>query len=395
MPLLRALLLTASAIWIIVIGIVEWGRRHYPGLDAVEPKEVVQSRVSIVLAARDEAMVIGQTLMQLRNSGPIVSEIIVVDDRSTDSTSDQIAAVPDAHGRILQIRINSLPQGWMGKQYALWQGAKRASGDWILFLDADSLLNPGAIKHAVSYAEARQLDYLSIVPTLCIRGAGARAFLGFFGFAIAMSLRLVLANLPSRRLPGIGIGAFQMVRRSQYFSIGGHGAVRQNAADDVALAGRFKRMGCAIGIVMGGSFLTVHWYQNLPEVILGFEKNFYSLVDYRRSRLMGLFIVFAGLFFLPDLGMVMLRGPWWIINVLTIMMVWSEYWRLSQAAINMGFIAPWLFLLMPFLFWFVMVRSVWRTERQQGIYWRGTFYPLAMLRNQTQNPAGSNRGEGQ
>ncbi len=385
-------LLAVFGIWVVLIGIVEWARRRYPILESINGSEPPVSRVSIVLAARNEALVIRQTLLKLQLIGPVVSQIIVVNDRSTDATDTEIAGVPDPTGRLSQVRVDTLPQGWLGKQYALWQGARLASGDWIVFLDADSRLSPLAIEKALHYAQSVHLDYLSVIPNLSIQGPVARAFLGFFGFVMAMSLRLVLTNLRSRRWTGIGIGAFQMVRRDLYFAIGGHWGIRQCATDDVALANRFKRLGLATGLILAGPAVVVPWYQSLYDVIHGFEKNFYSLVHYRKSAVLGVIGLFFMLFLLPDVGLFLLRGPWWLLDMLTIIIVWGEYWRISQQALNMGVLAPSLFFLMPILFLFLMIRSACRTENQQGILWRDTFYPLSMLRGQCQEPIESVKG---
>ncbi len=129
------------------------------------------------MPARNEEENIEQALTQLLELDYENYEVIVVDDRSTDQTGeimDRIAASPQAHGRLKVIHVDTLPSGWLGKTHAMWTATQRASGDWLLFTDADVLFKPQSLRRALAYAETEQADHLVLFPRMIMKRPGRR-----------------------------------------------------------------------------------------------------------------------------------------------------------------------------------------------------------------------------
>src|SRR6266566_2759939 len=165
-------------------------RNAIPTLPAF-PGPVTLPRLSVVVPARDEGSTIGRAL------GSLLAR----------------------DGRLMVLRVDELPAGWLGKNHAMWRGADRASGEWLLFTDADVVFAQGALRYAVAYAAAERLDHLTLAPRLVARGLALRAFVAFFGYAFIALWGAYLANDPKSKR-GVGIGAFNLVRRSAYERIG-------------------------------------------------------------------------------------------------------------------------------------------------------------------------------
>ena len=122
--------------------------------------------LSIVVPARDEAASIGRALGSLLAQDYPDLEVIAVDDRSADGTGDVLREVAAREPRLAVLRVDDLPAGWLGKNHALWRGAQRSSGQWLLFTDADVVFAPGALRRALAYAVDQGLDHLTLAPRL-------------------------------------------------------------------------------------------------------------------------------------------------------------------------------------------------------------------------------------
>src|SRR5438876_9454886 len=140
-------------------------RNAIPRLPA-PARSVMLPRLSVVVPARDEASGIGRAVESLLAQDYPDLEIIVVDDRSSDATGAVLAKLAARDSRIRAIRVDQLPAGWLGKNHALWRGAESASGEWLLFTAADIVFAQGAVRRAVAYAVAEQLDHLTLAARL-------------------------------------------------------------------------------------------------------------------------------------------------------------------------------------------------------------------------------------
>ena len=223
--------------------------------------------VSIIVPARNEEEDTCATLTQLLALDYSNYELIAVDDRSTDRTGqimDEVAAgscgadipvrLPTASAllteadkacpelaegsvrstRLRVIHISDLPPGWLGKTYAMWTAGQEATGDWLLFTDADVLFKPDALRRAVAYAEAELADHVVLFPRMIMKRPSERMMIAFFQALFVFGHRPWKVADPKAR-DHMGVGAFNMVRRSVYDAVGTYSALRMEVVDDMKL----------------------------------------------------------------------------------------------------------------------------------------------------------------
>ncbi len=335
-------------------------------------------RVSVIAPARDEARNLDAALHTWRDLDYPDYEVIVVDDRSVDATPQILARAAADWPRLKVVTVAQLPERWLGKNHANHVAAARASGEWILFTDADILLAPDVLRRAVSHATALGIDHLVAGPEATMPGVLLRQFPVYFGLLFVTLTRPWKARDP-RSDAHVGVGAFNLVRASAYRSIGGHERLRMRPDDDLKLGKVLKRAGFSQDFVVGRGLVRVEWYAGWRELQTGLMKNLYAGVDYR-AGIVVLGIV-ANLLFLvwPAVALFVVHGAaWWLNLALYALAVWEGWW----AARYFG-TARWAGLAMP-LYGLVgawlMARALVLTHWRGGIVWRGTHYPLAWLR---------------
>jgi cellulose synthase/poly-beta-1,6-N-acetylglucosamine synthase-like glycosyltransferase len=340
-------------------------------------------RVSIIVPARNEEQGVRAAVESLLRQDYPALELVVVNDRSTDRTGAILSALAEEHpGRLRVVTVTELPDGWLGKNHALWLGARHSSGAWLLFTDADVIFDPTCLRRAVAYAEAQKLDHLTMSPKLLARGYWLNAFVNFFLYAFAVFARPDLANDPRSQV-GVGVGAFNLIRRSAYERIGTHRAISLRPDDDIKLGMRVKLSGLRQRLLNGADVLSVRWYATVGEAIRGLEKNSFAGVEYRVSRVLGAVAILAGTLAAPWALVWIARG--WARRLLVATVATQALTYIGANWLNRRPILRYLpsFPFTALLFCYVALRSTWRNLRQGGIRWRDTLYPLAELRTQT------------
>jgi len=335
-------------------------------------------RVSIVVAARNEERNIREALSSLLALNYPDYELIVVDDRSTDRTGDILDDMTADNPRLKTIHVDSLPPGWLGKNHALWTGSQRASGNLLLFTDADIVMEPTVLTRAVTFLERQGLDHLAATPSMRMQGT----LLGMFGTAFIVFFSLFArpwkARNPRSRFH-IGIGAFNLVRHDVYRHVGGHETIRLRPDDDMKLGKIIKKAGYRQDAAYAPEFLAVEWYSSIGETIRGLEKNAFSGADYNITLVLCgcLFHFFCSFF--PFAAPLLLHGPPRLLYLAAaglILLATADSARFHGSK-------PWHALgypVMTLLFVYILLRTMLLNLAEGGIRWRGTFYPLAELR---------------
>jgi cellulose synthase/poly-beta-1,6-N-acetylglucosamine synthase-like glycosyltransferase len=342
-------------------------------------------RLSVIVPARDEGSAVARAVGSLVAQDYPDLEVIVVDDRSSDGTGDVVREIAAKDPRVMVIRVDDLPAGWLGKNHALWRGAERASGEWLLFTDADIVFGPGALRRAVAYAAAEHLDHLTLAPRLVARGTLLRAFVAFFGYAFVALWGAYLANDPKSKR-GVGIGAFNLVRRSAYEGIGTMRALSLRPDDDIRLGRRLRGFGFRQRVLNGNELLSVEWYPSLGAAISGLEKSMYSSMEYRvvDATLVLLFLgatmvwPFVGVFALGGIDRVLLG----IVVACLVAGLLETYRQAIGPLTPRAVVAALLLPCSATIFGYAIARSVFLAETR-GVRWRGTTYPLSLLRAQS------------
>ena len=357
---------------------LRWARRLPALVELSRARETQESRdvrCSVVIAARDEAARIEATCRRLLAQTGVAIELIVVDDRSTDGTSEILRRLAAEDSRVRTERVDVLPDGWLGKCYACHRGASAAAGEWLLFTDADSWLKPDLIVRALRVAERERVDHVTLTMGVTPATLAGRAW--HIGFVMSLSTYFSRAN---RDLPDghIGMGAFNLVRASAYRACGGYEALRMTVLDDVRLGLLLRRAGSRTRGFIGGDDMDCDWGVSARRMIHHMEKNYFAAADFRVAA--ALFLSFGntalwlagivGPFTGTRAGIAAGLGLFSLIlpaNVVARRLGWSLLTAIATP------------LYLPLMF-YAILRSTILTLRQDGIYWRDTFYPLAALR---------------
>lgn len=342
------------------------------------PTEAPSHRVSIIIPARNEERNIEEALQSILGQDYGNLEIIVVNDRSTDRTGAILDRMARSHPRLRLVHVRELPAGWLGKNYALYYGAQKASGDLLLFTDADVVMQPSTVSRAVGYMVERQLDHLAIAPEVRMPGVLLQLFVGAFGIFFSLYARPWKAKDPKSKWY-IGIGAFNLVRRKIYRGVGTHRAIAMRPDDDIKLGKLIKRNGYRQEFLFGTEMMHVEWYASVGELIDGLMKNAFAGVDYRVSAIVGASIAQFLLNVWPFLGVFLTHGVARAINVVVVLAIIA---LCSQAARFLN-VMRWYgigFPIATLLFIYIMWRAMLIAIFNGGVTWRGTHYSLAELK---------------
>jgi len=333
-------------------------------------------RCSVVIAGRNEASRLEQTIRCLLAQRGVELELIVVDDRSTDQTPEILRRLTAEDARLQVMRVDALPDGWLGKCHACHVGASAATGNWILFTDADCWLKPDVISRALLVAEREQIEHVTLAPGTVAENPGAKAWHLMFLISLANWFSGVNRDRPKAHL---GIGAFNLVRADAYRQSGGYHELRLTVVDDIKLGLLLRRAGKRTRGFLGAQDVECHWGATVGDMVRIMEKNYFAALDYRLGLALGgtLFTVIiigilaAGFIGRTVPGMVAALSPLSLIlpaAILAKRIGW--HWT---SAILAPFMIP--------VFVYALLNSVYAALRHGGIRWRDTFYPLAILRS--------------
>jgi len=265
--LTASVLVGAAGLGLILLNLAVIPRLGPPGRAARR-----SPRVSVVIPARNEERDVEAAVRSHLAQDYPDFEVIVVEDRSSDATARVLEGIAREDSRLRVLAGVEPPPGWLGKPHALAQGAAAATGELLLFVDADVRYGPGALGEAVHYAEARRLDFLTLLPRIEMRGFWENVLMPYL-FVAFFQAPGFLANRPRPRWVAAGGGAGNLVRRLAYDAVGGHAAIRASVVDDVRLGFAVKGAGYRFGLVRAESRIGVRMYRGFREVFDGFTKN--------------------------------------------------------------------------------------------------------------------------
>jgi chlorobactene glucosyltransferase len=260
----------AAATGLALVFVNEWLIPRLPR-DRAAPE--AGPRVSIVIPARNEERDVEAAVRSHLAQDYRDFEVVVVEDRSTDATPRILERLLREDSRLRVVPGAELPEGWLGKPHALSQGAARASGELVLFADADVRYHPRALSEAMAYLAAQKLDFLMLIPQFEMRGFWENVLMPYLLVAFFQAPSF-LANWQRPRWIAAGGGAGNLVRRAVYEGVGGHRALADSVVDDVRLAFAVKSAGYRVGLVRADDRVSVRMYHGFREVFDGFTKNF-------------------------------------------------------------------------------------------------------------------------
>jgi glycosyltransferase involved in cell wall biosynthesis len=349
-------------------------------------------RVSIIVPARNEEETIEQALNTLLALDYDNYEVIAVDDRSTDRTGEimeRIAENPHlwqesretGHLEFRSFQVvhhRELPAGWLGKTHAMWTAANHATGDWLLFTDADVLFKPDSLRRALVYAESVPADHVVLFPRMIMKRPGEYMMIAFFQTMFMFGHRPWKVADPSTD-DHMGVGAFNLVRRRVYDAVGTYERLRMEVLDDMKLGKVVKKAGFAQRNVFGGDLISIRWAKGAIGVVNNLTKNFFAVLSFQWWRTVLSAFGLAFLNFGPFLGFFLAHGWARVPYAVALGSIFAIYIGMSWRSA----VPPYYFLLHPVsttLFIYTLLRSTILTLWNDGIEWRGTKYPLEELR---------------
>lgn len=275
--------------------------------DAGEPADL--PLVSVLVPARDEAENLRRTLPSLLAADYPRLEILLLDDRSADGTAAVAEEIGRGDGRLRILRGSDPPAGWVGKNWACHQLAEAASGDVLVFVDADVEAAPAAVRRTVAMMQSHGAGAVTCIPRQRLDGwmqAAVVPLIAQLPVAAMLPLRLV----PILRSPSLSManGQWLAFTRAAYDAAGGHAAVRGEALEDVALGRLIKARGERLVVSPAASLLAVRMYDGAGAMREGFRKNLYPLLGGRRGTFAAGLALLSVAWIHPLVGA--LRGTW-------------------------------------------------------------------------------------
>jgi len=335
-------------------------------------------RISLIFAARDEEAKLRRAVETMVALDYPNLEIVAVDDRSTDATGKILDEFAARYPRLRVVHVHELPARWLGKPHALQKAYEASTGEWLAFTDADVTYRPDALRRVASLLREKKWDHLALLGDVERSGFWDNVLIPFFGMSFQLVVDLYQVSNPNSRAY-VGVGAFQMLKRSAYEACGTHRRLAMEVIDDMKLGKLVKQAGFRSGVAVAQNAVAVEWHLGLQNLVRGLEKNFFAAAEFRLGMAAAQVLSLLLFNVAPFLGLAF--GSGWVrifagaavlialcfhVGVDVVMRVPAMYCvTLPLAAV---------------LFAYILLRSTFVTLRQGGIYWRGTFYPLEDLR---------------
>lgn len=342
-------------------------------------------RVSIVVPARNEETHLETCLSFLTRLDYEPLEILVVDDRSTDRTAEIAGRHAGKDPRLRVIPGEETPAGWTGKNYAIHQGACRAGGDYLLIVDADTVLKRDTLKRSISYMEEEKVDLLTLYPRAVCASFWEKTLMPWLG--VLSVFRMDRVNDPGRK-EAMAFGYFLLFRRASFDRLGGYESIRGRVGEDWVIARRVKQAGLRLRMLLGAKNVTKRFGPSFAEIWQGFTKNFILIMEGRRAvALLAAPLMLYYLLFTVLPWVLLLASPaamlavgdkaaWLAILLLAALQiaVMGAVRSLLRCFLHVEVSAPYLQPLGGLVIAAMGFTGIFRTLRGKGIRWRGREY---------------------
>lgn len=235
-----------------------------------QPFEIRES-VSILVPMRNEEKNAANCVTTLiSQAGLLDFEILVVDDNSTDQTKRELLKFSE----IKLLNGKPLPDGWLGKLWALDQLVLASSGKYLVFIDADVRLTPNAIASAIK--QMRDWDFISAYPKQITSGFIQRLFQPLLQWSWLASVPLIISQKFSVQSMVVANGQFLIIKRGAYLKSGGFGLVRSEVLDDLMIAKQLVKSGFKGGVAEASNVATCQMYDSSKQLIKGYQKSLWK-----------------------------------------------------------------------------------------------------------------------
>jgi chlorobactene glucosyltransferase len=378
----------STAIFIGGIFIVYWlhNQYHLDILVTPTPPPINAPLISACVPARNEERNIRLCVESILAQDYPNFEVIVLDDRSTDTTGEILRSITAQNDKLKVMSGSDLPKGWAGKPHALFQASAAARGDWLCFVDADTFLSPATLSSCYAKAIETKADMFTIMTFQILGSFWEKVVMPIVmtGLSVGFSPRKV--NDPKSK-DAIANGQFILIKRSVYDAIGGHESVKDQIVEDKAISEQVKWNGYRLIVANGYSMAKTRMYTSLLEMWEGWTKNIYLGLSDRPSLMsLGIFGAFLALVAALVLPVWPLLGVYWYLHgggwlalavILKALALWTIIiYARARVAIGMG-ICPWYAFTLPLgaaMFAALMFTSTWKVLTGKGVTWKGRIY---------------------
>ena len=364
-----------------VVGTLEavLGMRRMTVLDDVPPLQQQKGpKVSVIIPACNEAATIEPALKSILSLDYADLEVIVVNDRSVDGTGAVLEQMQKQYPGLLIYNISELPEGWLGKNHALQYGAEWARGEYLLFTDADIVMEKSSLARAMHHMLENKLDHMSVFFKNIAPGGLLNALILDAGGGLMLLLKPWKAKDPNSKRY-MGVGAFNLVKSTVYKAIDGHKTIAMHPIDDVMIGKVIKHSGFSQDCLLGHNFIQAEWYVTVSGLINGLMKNTFAFYNYKMTHvLFGVFMVVItnilplwAFFFTSG----MTQG---LFGAAVMVRILSFARGFSMTGTN-----PWYSvwaLVTPHIYIYIALKAAITTTINKGIIWRGTYYSLDELK---------------
>lgn len=366
--------------WLCLTLYLGYGRSRMQYLKAIPVNTpFAEPSVVIIIAVRNEETHLAQALQSVTQLQYSRYRILIINDRSTDGTAAILKTFEKQHPHISVQHITELPAGWLGKNHALYTGYQASTEAWMLFADADVVFEPYTLQKAMRYCTQNNLDHLTVLPQVQSRSTWLNSMLATFLILLEIRQRPWDVQNPKSKA-SLGVGAFNLVRRTAYEKAGTHTAIALRPDDDLKLGERIKAARLRQHALYGSGQIELEWYTSVKEFINGLMKNTFSVFDYSVLKVVATGVLPVLLLLVLPLPLLLLWGSattmWILLAIICI--------QVTLFMLPGGMRTRWWFaFVIPVagaLLIYIMIRSALLTLKQGGIYWRESFYPLHELK---------------
>ena len=383
-PLALALAALTLAAWVALAITAVYDRYKVPRLDDVAPPgpdDPPLPRLSIIVTAHNEERSAERALRSLLGLRYADYEVIYVNDRSTDRTGEIAERLREGDARLRVLHIDELPPGWFGKPHAAQRGADAASGDVLLFTDADVTFAPDAATCGVRHLVRQGLDHLAATPRLTLTGTMLQACTIASHLFVSAKHRLWKVQDP-RSSAFFGVGSYTIMRADSYRAVGGHARVALRPDEDLRLGQAVKLSGMRSAFLKGEALLACPWYDSLGDFIRGLEKNFFAALDYSVFVVTGATATLAWLSVGPLVMAPLLLSTGHVLAGSLFAACPIIYWTAATTLSRDDSYPWWSAIPLPVAI-LIIAYAIWRSAFLtifRGVVWGGPPIPLSRLR---------------
>jgi glycosyltransferase involved in cell wall biosynthesis len=350
--------------------------------DQPEPETLLE--LTVIVPARNEADCLGACLQSLGSQSEDVFELgrdwelLVVDDGSTDGTGE----IARGFAGVTVMQAEKLQPGWTGKANAIWTAARKARGKWLLFTDADTIHEPGDLRHGIHEAQRHKAGMLSYSPRQIVNGFAQRALMPLVFSELAIAYPPAKVSDPAQRVAAAN-GQYLLVEREAYRRIGGHAAVHDRVLEDVELAFLAKRRRVGLRFRYAADAVATRMYRSTTAMMEGWTKNLALLFNNALALAVWRAIDILLLFLLPVLAVKLWSarfgthglewlGAGWVLALLWVRTLVRFYNRVAKS--NFPFVDCLISPLGLPLFVFLLYRSWFQHRVLKQVTWKGRSY---------------------